>query len=74
MGVTVIEMASFGPYKIWMADLKKCPGCGHEIVGNFAEHQLCEHFEQGFDEILKKSMEHGSYLLIEYKGDKVEQS
>ena len=33
----VVEMASFGPYKVWNADTWKCPGCGFEIVAGFGQ-------------------------------------
>ena len=43
-GVLVEEQMPMGPrgqetwvpYKLWMADLYKCPGCGHEAVGGFS--------------------------------------
>lgn len=31
-GATAIEYASFGVYKVWDADVFKCPGCGVEIA------------------------------------------
>ena len=73
-GVYVVEMASFGPYKIWLADLKKCPKCGHLIIGGFGNHPVAFHFEEGFSETLKECMtsENGCYLLLEYKGDRHE--
>ena len=44
-GVLVTEMASFGPYKLWWADLWTCPGCGCEIVGKFANRPWFEHYQ-----------------------------
>ena len=37
VGVAVVEMAFDppAPYKVWMADLLECPGCGMQVVGNF---------------------------------------
>ena len=32
-------------YRIWCADLLACPVCGHEIVSQFAEKPLAEHFQ-----------------------------
>ena len=52
-GVGVIETASFGPYKIWDADLWKCPGCGIEIVAGFGQRPIAQHFEEDFDKELK---------------------
>lgn len=53
-GVKVIEMASFGPYKIWNADLWKCRGCGLEIVSGFAHEPIAEHFQPTFPQELEK--------------------
>ena len=43
-GVVVIEMASFGPVALWMADLWQCPECGAETVkvakGPYAVHYI----------------------------------
>jgi hypothetical protein len=32
------------PYKIWMADLLECPGCGNEIVTGFGKQPVSEHY------------------------------
>lgn len=70
MGVYVVEMASFGAYKIWSADLHKCPKCGHLLIAGFADYSLSEHHEEGFNELLKKVMESGdAYLMKEYTND-----
>lgn len=48
-GTTVIETASFGPYKVWNADTWKCPGCGVEIVAGFNELPLRQdHYADDF--------------------------
>jgi hypothetical protein len=36
-------------YKIWDADLWKCPGCGVKIILGFADNPLAEHFSDKFD-------------------------
>ena len=46
--VGVIETASFGPYKLWRADLWKCPSCGIEVVSGFGRKPVAEHFEESF--------------------------
>jgi len=33
-------------YKIWDADLWKCPGCGMLVVAGFGQKPLAEHFEE----------------------------
>jgi hypothetical protein len=54
-GTTVIETASFGPYKVWEADTWKCPGCGIEIISGFAQQPLREdHYADDFPEWLEQ--------------------
>lgn len=45
----VIEMASFGPYQVFLADLWRCPGCGVEILGGMPQKAITQHHEEGFD-------------------------
>ncbi len=40
VGVVVVEMAGDRVYKLWMADLASCSGCGTEVVGAFADNPL----------------------------------
>ena len=47
-GVIVIEMASFGPYKVWGADLLKCRGCGTEVLLMAKEPIRSDHFASDF--------------------------
>ena len=53
VGVAVLEMATFsgrvGPYKLWMADLMKCPHCGHEAVTRYADRPIAEHYQSDFE-------------------------
>ena len=48
-GVGVLDMAEFGPYKIWDADLYKCPECGCEVIVGFAHFAIAEHHEGNFE-------------------------
>jgi len=50
-GVGVVDMAKFGPYEIWNADLWKCPKCGIEVVGGFGKGPITRHFEDNFERI-----------------------
>ena len=52
-GVVVEEMASFGSYKLWQADLVKCPKCGNEIIAGFGNENFAEHYQPDYKEILK---------------------
>jgi hypothetical protein len=36
------------PYKVWLADLWECPGCGVQIVSGYAPHPLAERHESNF--------------------------
>jgi len=44
----VCEYANFGPYKIWYADLWKCPNCKNEIIVGFGWNPVAEHFQNDF--------------------------
>lgn len=64
-GITAIEMASFGPYKIWAADLLKCPKCGHLVISGYSDFAL-DHLDSNFKAALSFSMESGNaYLFFE---------
>lgn len=52
--VDVVEYADFGPYKLWRADVYKCPGCDVTVVTAFGERAYAEHHEAKFDEILAR--------------------
>jgi hypothetical protein len=46
-GVRVLEQAPT-PYKVWDADLYRCPGCGHETIVGFGHRPISEHFQEDF--------------------------
>lgn len=62
-GVYVIEMADFGPYKVWLADLWECPKCGHQTIAGFGIEALAEHYEAKFQGVLEmaKTSDHAYY-------------
>lgn len=64
---TVVEMAGFGPYKLWHADLWACPGCSFEIVAGFAMNPFAEHFEKDFAEKLEKAVQTARRLVYDYE-------
>lgn len=47
-GIGLLDMADFGPYKIWDTDLWKCPSCGYEIVVGFGQMEIAEHYQDNF--------------------------
>ena len=44
------------PYKLYMADLWKCPGCDWQIITGSATTPFAEHFEPGYAEKAKRAM------------------
>lgn len=58
-GVFVIEMADFGPYKIWRADVWVCPDCRQETICGFGVAPLAEHYEDRFAKILEDAKASG---------------
>jgi len=38
-----------GPYKIWSADLWRCPHCGTELLTGFGAEPVHQHFEEGYE-------------------------
>ena len=53
-GVTVIEYADFGPYKVWSADERVCPGCGSKIITGFGNRELYSHFQPEFNAYIER--------------------
>jgi len=41
-------------YKIWHADMFKCPVCGIEVITHFGSGPVAEHFQDDFDEHKEK--------------------
>lgn len=57
--IFVEEHSGFdGRYKIWHADLWKCPNCGFELIAGFGKDALAEHFETEKYEILLTRVTH----------------
>jgi len=46
--VIVEESADNCSYRIWEADLWKCPKCGTEIIAGFGSEPMAEHFEKDY--------------------------
>lgn len=42
------ERQGWNPYKIWIADKWKCPGCGHEIIVGHGRGPVAEHYQSNF--------------------------
>jgi hypothetical protein len=63
--VSVEDLASFGSYKVWSADLWKCPGCGVEIVLGFGSQPMYLHFQEDYDKKVKdlKALQEEKYWI-----------
>jgi hypothetical protein len=49
----------WAPYKLWVADLWRCEGCGAEIVVGFGPGPWGEHFQPSFDAALERARARG---------------
>ena len=65
-GVIGLELADFGPYKIWFSDLWECPACGFELLTGFAQTALSEHFKDDFKECLHKFRDEDKRPVFEF--------
>lgn len=68
IGVLVIEMAEFGPYKVWGADLMKCPGCGCEVVTRFSDKPIRQdHWASDFPAWLEDQKKKATRVIYDYE-------
>ena len=68
IGVLVVERASFGPYKVWYADLLKCPGCNVEVVSGFGDNPLRQdHWKDDFREWLNQRIASAPRVIYTYE-------
>ena len=49
-------------YRLWMADIHKCPGCGIEIVTGYAAHAT-QHFEQDLEAKVEELKKRGTRVV-----------
>lgn len=71
-GVLLIEMAYFGPYKVWYADAWKCPGCGAEVIEGFANHPLRQdHYAKDFPAWLENEKKIAVRVIYDYERPRV---
>ena len=51
-GVTFEEGFGDGqqrPYKLWMADLYRCPACDRQVIAGLGRDRVAEHYEPDYD-------------------------
>lgn len=39
------------PYKLWVGDRLKCPGCGHEVIAGIPLNPIAEHYQPDYGEV-----------------------
>lgn len=68
-GVIVAEMMQNNTkiYKLWGADLWKCPECGLEVVLGFAQRPFAEHYEGNCDILIETLKKSGKKIIYDKK-------
>ena len=66
-GVIVAEMMHNNTeiYKLWEADLWKCPECGLEVVLGFGSMPFMEHLDGDLNAMLEEFKEAGSRIIYD---------
>ena len=49
------EPDKWKPYKVWVADLWECKGCGQQILSGFGCSPLSEHYKPDFEDVVKQT-------------------
>ena len=64
-GVVVAEkfQRNTALYKLWGADLWKCPICGVEVVAGFAMNPLAEHYKDDLNKMVIKFANKGKTII-----------
>ena len=69
---TVVERATFGPYKVWLADVWKCPGCNVEIVSGFGTQPIRDdHYAADFKEWLGNFLRNSRRVVNDFERPRV---
>ena len=66
-GIVVAEMFQNNEkiYKLWEADLWKCPLCGVEVVLGFASQPFQQHFEGNCEKIVDELFLNGRTIIYD---------
>ncbi len=70
-GIAAIMMASFGPYKMWMADKWECPVCKWQGILGFSQEPI-EHHQPNFATELERARK--CREAIEFWGSPIEKA
>lgn len=65
-GMGLLDMADFGPYALWDADLWKCPKCSVEVIGGFGDGPITAHYKDDFIRLIEVYRAKGT--LVENQG------
>lgn len=66
-GVFVAEMFQDNAkiYKIWHADMWKCPLCDYEVISGFGFSPLANHFDRDLEEWVKELKAKGEVVVYD---------
>lgn len=62
-GVGVLDMADYGPYELWDADIWKCPRCGIQMVGGFGCGPISAHYKDDFKAMQENYKKHTQLVV-----------
>lgn len=74
LGVPVESMATFGPYKLYAADLYVCPGCDKKVLTGFQNEPIAHHFEQDYNSIVSSYRRNANRPVARFWANKQEKS
>lgn len=68
-GVVVAEMFQENTkvYRLWFADLWKCPVCGAEIINGYGQEPIAEHFQADLPLMIHEYRERGTRVVISWQ-------
>jgi hypothetical protein len=64
--VVVEEIAAFGSYKLWCADLWKCPICHNQIVNGYGRDAYAVYCQDDYPAKLESAKNRGVYQCLEF--------
>ena len=66
-GIIIAEMFQQNQkiYKLWEADLWKCPICGIEVVAGFAQYNFAEHHKDDCEKIVEEMKAEGRRVIYD---------
>ena len=63
-GITLVQVFFNGdPYKLYKADLLRCPLCGAAVVTRLGAEPFAEHYQPGFENVLERERIHSSIFF-----------